>query len=245
MARKSQAGHTLDEMAHASDRLADWLSRNAIVWLGLLVAALVVASGLIFAMSRAEGVETRAAEALAEVRGAYFTAMGASPGDVTVPEPANPETARRLRGQYVERFREVATAHPDTAAGALALLHAGNLQAEMGEREAALATWRAGLEELAADDPLRGFFLRRIAAAHEAEGAWSEAAQSYEEAGGVAAYPQRFAALADAARAWVEAGETERALAAFDRLEAEAPDHRVPPYVAARLRELRMLRAQP
>lgn len=242
MARKTEAGRTLDEMQHAGDRLAEWLDRNAVIVLGAVLTLLALVGVAIFISSRRDSAEERAADALADVRAEYRTAMGASPDDLTVPEPANPETARRVRTEYVTRFAELAREHAGTTAAAFARLEEGTLQQQLGERDEALETWTEGKEALAADDPVRAFFLRRIGAMHEAEGDWAAAARAYEEASGIQGYPLRYAALADAARCWAEAGDDAKAIAAFERIESEAPDFRVPPYVASRIRELRARR---
>ena len=65
------------------------------------------------------------------------------------------------------------------------------------------------------------------------------AAQAFEAAAAVASYPLRAGALGDAARCWILAGETEKGLAAYQRLEAEFPDQAVPPPVEALVEELR------
>jgi tetratricopeptide (TPR) repeat protein len=242
VARKTDAGHTLEQLQTASDRLAVWLDRNAFAVLGGALALLLLAGLAIFLVSRGESAEESASSALSKVRDDYRAAMGASPEDATIPEPANPETARRVRTEYRARFAEVAERHPGTAAAALALLETGEREHELGEPEAALRIWTEGEAALPRDHPVRAFFLRRIGAARESQSAWAEAAQAYEAAAGIEAYPLRYSALADAARCYAEAGDAERAIAAFERIEREAPDVRTPPYVAARIRELRARR---
>jgi len=242
VARRTQAGHTLEEMQEAGDKLADWMNDHALLLLGGALAFLLVAGLAIFLIGRSEGAEETAAEALANAQNSYRTAMGAAPGDVSVPEPANPETARRIRGEYIERFRQVAEQNPGTTAGALAQLSMGGLELELGDREQAVETWRAAESALSPEDPVRAFFLRRIAGARETEAAWLEAAQAYEAAAGIEAYPLRWAALADAARCYAEAGDSAAAIAAFERLQSQAPDYRPPAYVSARIRELEVTR---
>lgn len=239
MARRTQAGQTLEEIQEAGDKLATWMNDNALLLLGGALAFLLVAGLAIFLLGRSEGAEEVAAEALADAQNGYRTAMGAAPGDVTIPEPANPETARRIRGEYIERFRGIAEEHEGTTAGALAWLQVGGLQTELGDPAAAVETWRTAETSLGPDDPVRAFFLRRIASTREAEEAWLEAAQAYEQAAAIEAYPLRWAALADAARCYAEAGDAGAAVAAFERLETEASDYRPPAYVSARIRELK------
>ena len=60
-----------------------------------------------------------------------------------------------------------------------------------------------------------------------------------EAASAISDFPVRYLALAEAARCYAEAGESAKALAAFERLQAEAPQLRVPAHIQARLTELR------
>jgi tetratricopeptide (TPR) repeat protein len=242
VARKTEAGRALDELQQASDRLATWLDRNALAVLAGVLVVLAVVGLVIFIASRSNSAEERAAEALANTRSEYRQAMGATPSDTTIPEPANPETARKVRTEYVARFTELAAANPGTTAGELAWLEAGGLQEQLGDRDAALATWTAAEQKLDPSDPVRAFFLRRIAAVHEEQGAWAAAAQAYQAAAAIEGYPLRYPALADAARCYAEAGDAERAIAAYERIETEAPDFRAPAYVSSRIRELRAQR---
>ena len=62
---------------------------------------------------------------------------------------------------------------------------------------------------------------------------------AHEKAGDTEEMPTRFQALGDAARCFAEAGEVERALAIFERIETEAPEASLPPHTKARLLELR------
>ncbi len=66
------------------------------------------------------------------------------------------------------------------------------------------------------------------------------AAGTYEEASAIQAYPLRAEALAEAARCWAAAEQTDRALAAYQRLESEFPDQRPAPQIESLLAELRL-----
>ena len=82
----------------------------------------------------------------------------------------------------------------------------------------------------------------RLARALESRSRWEEAGAAHEEAGGIEEMPMRILALADAARCFAEAGDVERALTIFERIETEAPDARLPAHTKARLLELRAAR---
>lgn len=227
---------TLEEIEHLGDRVVGWVGRNPRPVLAALAAILLVAGtwGGVAQYRRSRAAQ--ATTALEDTRSAYLAAMGAAPTAGEVPEPANPETARRIRAEFARRFGGVAADHGGTPAAPLALLEAGRLQLELGEREAALAAWRQAA--VTAEPALRAFLWVRIAQAEEDAGRWAEAAEGHARAGDTAAYPLRYAALGDAARCWAEAGEREKAVALYKRIRAESPQTRLPEHLAARLREL-------
>jgi tetratricopeptide (TPR) repeat protein len=245
LARKSNKRHpdsaaqALDQMESRGDQLTNWAAENAMLLLSVAAGILVVAAIWGFATQRSRSVEDASGAALAQVLDDYRTAMGATPGNIEITEPANPETGRRVRSDFVERFEAVASEHTATTAGALALLEAGKLQQELGEDQSALATLGRGIEGLSEDEPVRGFLLMRVGGVHEAEDAWNLAGEAYASAAQIEGFPLRYEALADAARSYAQAGDRERALGAFAQLETEAPDYRVAPYVESRLAELR------
>ena len=226
----------LEEIEHLGDRMVAWVGRHPRPVLAVLAAILLVAGtwgGVTqYRKSRAAG----ATEALEDTRTAYLAAMGVGPTALEVPEPANPETARRIRSEFARRFAVVAADYGGTQAAPLALLEAGRLQLELGDREAALAAWQQAATS--ADPTLRALVWVHVAQAEEEAGRWVEAAEGYARAGDVTAYPLRYAALADAARCFAEAGEPEKAVALHKRIRAESPQTRLPEHVAARLREL-------
>ncbi len=233
------AAATLEEIQSLGEKIAEWVGQNPLPVLGTAVAILLVAAAWGLIASQIEGKRVDASAALAEAQAEYRLAMGADPSAFDMVEPANPETARRVRSEFVERFQQVARDYAGTAGGALGSLEAGALQQELEQTDEAVQTWRLSADELDAADPIRALLLVRIAACQEAELRWIEAAETYQQAAAIARYPLRYGALADAARCFAEAGEWDLALAAFDRIESEAPQQRVPEHVNARMRELR------
>jgi len=133
----------------------------------------------------------------------------------------------------------VAREHAGTSAGALAWLKAGNLQAELGRLEAAAESFRRARDD-AQGTAIAALGSIRLANLAEERGDPATAAAAYEAAAQIESYPLRASALADAARCWIEAGDTTRALAAFQRLESEFPDETVPPQISALIAELRI-----
>ena len=98
---------------------------------------------------------------------------------------------------------------------------------------------RAVLKLPAVGPALETLALSRLARALESRSRWAEAGAAHERAGGIEEMPTRHQSLGDAARCFAEAGEVERALAIFERIETEAPDAAIPPHTRARLLELR------
>jgi hypothetical protein len=230
MARKSHhpaAGETLEEIQTAADRLAEWIRTHLVLVIGGIAALLVVAGGIQFVSSRDARSEEAASTALARVGADYLAAMGAPLGALEVPELANPEAAERIRREYVERYGELAGEHRGTVSGALALVAAGDLLRASGDASGAIELWEELLQESSTPDSVRGIALQRVAAAHEDAERWLEAGEQHEQAAALAGYPLRHWALADAARCFASAEENARALALYDRLEAEAPELRL------------------
>jgi tetratricopeptide (TPR) repeat protein len=141
-----------------------------------------------------------------------------------------------VRSEYAGRYEQVASDHAGTASASLALLEAGQLRRELGELGAAQETWRRAAAS--ADGSLRGVAYERVAQANEEAGRFAAAAGAYAQAAGISGYPRRYQAMAEAARCWAEAGDASQAVALYKRIQAESPETRLAPHVAARLREL-------
>lgn len=234
-----KATETLKEIEGVLDRAAGWVAANpkpVLIVLGIVVGGAALVGGTQWWVKREK---LAASGAVAQVTHDYFEAMGASPGAVTVPEPANPETARAAREEYAAKFAEAAEAHAGSAAATDAWIEAGNLREQLDDADGALAAWETAASSAAAGSPVRGLALARLAAGYEGAARWSDAAEAWEQAGGIATYPLRHEALAFAARANVEAGEPERAMALYDRIETAAPDFDLPPHLVAQRDELR------
>jgi len=237
-----QATETLQEIESVFDRLARWVAENPRQVLGLLVGILVVTASLSLWDWNRDRRATRASAAMARVQAAYLSAMGAAPGSFEVVEPANPETGRQVRQEFVARFLEVADEHAGTASAVTARMEAAALQDQAGDPEAALENWGRAASEAEDESVLKGLALVRLARALESRSRWEEAGVAHQEAGGIEEMPTRILALADAARCFAEAGDVERALAVFERIETEAPDAALPAHTKARLLELRAAR---
>jgi tetratricopeptide (TPR) repeat protein len=184
---------------------------------------------------RAEG----ASDALSEVRSDYLAALGASPNDLDLPELANPEAARQIREEFAGHFRGVAEDYSGTTAGSLAWIEVAEILGTEGRFEEAIETLRQALGGTSRSSALRAITLQHMAKWQEEAGLWAEAAQSHQSAGEIAGFSLRHWALADAARCFARAGDSERALALFDQIETEAPEWSLPPHLRSLARELR------
>jgi len=230
---------TLREIEESGDRIAEWASDHAAQILGGIAAILVLAGGVGLYVQASDNARDEAADALALASSQYRRAMGADPLGGPIPEPANPELGESTRVEYVDRFAEVGRAHSGTASGAVAWLEAGHLQTELGQLEAAAESFGRARDE-AQGSAIAALASTRLAALAEARGDAATAAQLFEDAASVTSYPLRSVALGDATRCWVDAGENAKALATYQRIEAEFPDDTIAPQITALVRELRI-----
>lgn len=237
-ARHAETTDALDELESWGDRAFEWLETNAKMIVGAAVACLVIAGAYGFWDNASTRSENAAADALSEARDQYLAAMGAAPGAIEVPELANPAAAADIRRDFAERFRAVAEEHPGTVAGAMAQLEQGNLIAQIGDTDAAVAIWRAALADLSATSPLAGILNQRMGQALEDSGDWAGAAAAYAAAADNTGYTFRHWAMAEAARCYLQAGQPQQALALYTQLQAEAPDMALPDHLRTPLREL-------
>lgn len=235
-----EAGETLIELQTFADHAAEWLRTN---WVkaaaGLL--AIVAVTGIVAGLrAYRERQEFAASAALAEVQRAFLTTMGAQPGTLDFEEPANPETARTARRETSDKLLAMAAEHAGTAAAAQARIEAASLLAQAGNEERGLEVLRELTASGSMPPALAGLVELRIGHLEEAAGRWPEAAKAYQAAGEQRSFPLWPWALADAARAFVEAGEREQAVRIAERLRTEAPDAELPPHLQALLEELRV-----
>jgi tetratricopeptide (TPR) repeat protein len=237
---QKQAADPIDGLNAQVDHLAGWVAHHRHVALGAAAVVLLAAAGWGVWETLATRRELRASAALSRAQAEFRQAMGATPGALEVTEPANPELATRARRDSAASLLAVGEENPRTRAGVVARLLAGNRLWELGESQPALDAWEAARRAAPSGSPLRALVLLRLAEAHEAQGRFAEAAAAFEEAAGIEDYPLRYAALGEAARCFAEAGDAARAVALFDRIEAEAPETILAEHLRARLRELRI-----
>ncbi len=238
------AAARLDEIQSRGDDLAEWIGDNPVLILGAAGAILALAAIYGLAASGIGSSGQEASRSIALVKSEFRQAMGgAYSGSFEVPEPANPEAARSTREEYVERFKEIAAEHEGTQMGGYALVQAASLQADLEDREGALASFERALEPYGKDEPMRGIILERIAALHEQGGDLKAATAAHLEASAIVDFPLRYFALLGAARSQAEAGLADAAIANFERVTQESPDLLIPEHTQAMLLELKARRS--
>lgn len=248
MARRrddNPTAHALEEIQSFGDHLVEGISANPKPVIAVIVAifAAAAAAGTIQHVSH-QRAESASAE-LAAVRLDYIEALGGDAGTALVQEPANAELARSVRTEYGQRFRQIARERAGTPAGPLAWLEVGAIERQLGNPDGAIEAWEDGLADTDADSLTRPLLYERIAQVHEDAGRFAEAGAAYESAGDSAVYPLRYLAMAQAARCFADAGDPQRAVALFKRIQAEAPETPLPDYLSSRLRELEARPAAP
>ena len=243
MARKQQsvAAETLDEIQGSADRFAEWIHENMTLVFGGIATLLVVSGVGAWVSSAGDASELEASTELHEAKSRFLKAMGTSFGALEIPELANPAAAEQIRADYVAELEGISEAYAGTTAEFLAQLQVGYLDHRDGKLEEALATYDALARAGGQPEALLGLAIQRAGQVLEDLGRWDEAAARHEEAAALENFPLRYWALADAARALVEAGELELALAHYARIEDEAPEVRLPDAQRAAARELKAL----
>lgn len=229
----------IEELESAAERMARWIAEHAWPVASALLLLLAIAAALGGYRAWSSSREEAASDALNRVRSAYLRALGTDAFALEEPELANPAAGAVIREQYLGEFRAVAEEHQGTVAGTLALFETADLLEKLGREEQSLEAWNAALDSASGNPALEGLLYQRIAATRETRGEWGEAAAAHEQAAALAGYPLRYWALADAARCYAAAGEPDRALALYERLEQEAPDLPLPPHLRQQRQELR------
>ena len=236
----------LEELNSGFERLAIWVAAHRVL-VGVAIGAVLVTGGAWELLrSRTERREAEASDALDQIQAGYLAAMGAEPGAIDLPELANPEAGKRIREEYLEKYRGVAQAHPGTLPAALAWLEVADLLQAQGSSDASLESLQKGLAEQPANPRLAGLVHQRIAQHYEDRGRLAEAAAEHQAAGELQGFPLRYFALADAARCYAQAGQPDRARELLERIESEAKDgFPLPAELRGLLRELRVSQAAP
>jgi tetratricopeptide (TPR) repeat protein len=233
----SEPRELVRELDSVFERGAHWVGERPQLAIGA-IAAILVAAALVGGIGSLRDRTAKAAEAeIAGVWDAYLAAMGAPPGAREIPEPANPELARRTRAEFATKLLAAAKSHEDSAAAALGRLQAAELLDQNGDDAGAFTARELAAKEAPSGSGVAAIALSRYAVALESKGDLEGAAQAFARAAEIDS-PGRVLALADAARVYAELGQRERALELFARAEKLGAEH-IPAHVEQRMRELR------
>jgi tetratricopeptide (TPR) repeat protein len=243
LAKRAATPDVIEELESGAEHLAQWIADHRVAVAAAVAAALLIAGAWSGWQSWVGRRESLASNALSDVRSEYLRAMGAAPGDLEVPEPANPEAARSIRQDYAGRFQAVAEKHKGTVAGAMAWMDVAELRDAAGDSELSEQAWKQALAQAPHNPVLEGLLRQRTAQVQEDHGNWAEAAAAHEAAGNLEKFPLRYWALLDAARCFDSAGNSARALELYHRVQQEAPDLPVPAHLRTRFRELEAAQA--
>jgi predicted negative regulator of RcsB-dependent stress response len=193
----------------------NWANEHAReIVLGAVVLLVVggIASGIYeWQQRQAQAAETE----LAKIDADFASAMGSTPGEYFISEPANSEQATKARETSVGQLDEFIAKHPGTPVAALAGIKAAELEVDLGKLDAADPRLAKLADSLPADDARRAIALRLRAYTLDQRGQTLAAGETYEAAAKVTGYPPR-------ALAWIEAGD------AYSR--AKAPDRAIAAY---------------
>ncbi len=235
---KDEPADALEELESFGERLAQWVGANPAIVLGVAGAILLGAASFGGYQAYSRSQADKASASLAKLHGEFVAAMGGKAADVAIPEPANPETAKAVRTEYADKYVALAKQWSATPTAALSLLEAGELFEKLGDGDRALEVLLQASEQAPAESPIRAAAASRIGSLHEEKGDFEAAARAHEAAAAVPGSPLSAEALAQAARCWAEAGNSDLALALYQRLRTESPDRKLAPHIEVRLQEL-------
>lgn len=233
------ARETLEEIDSALDRVEAWVSDHPPLVIAIIAGILAVSASFGGYQAYTHHRAARAATAVSSVQQAYLKAMGAPPGSFQVVEPANPETGRTIRKEYAKRFLDAAKAWGGTTAAVRARMQEAQLLEEAGDGAGAVKAWQGAVDAASRGSLLRALALVQLAQGLDQQGQAAQAAAAWQKAGEVKDYPGAALAMAQAARAFADAGDPSKAIQAFKRAQKLAGSTvPLPPYLVARLRQL-------
>jgi len=239
MARKrnpdsAPAEETLEGIETIFDRIADGISARPSIFLGAVIGILAIVGSVGVFLHQKKEKEEEASIQVAAIQRNYFRDSGSAPGTFRESVAADPKVHRNVQEEYLPKFQQVAEDYPRTTAGVQALLEAATISVELEGIPQGIELLREA-KTASSNASLRALVSMRLAGLLEASGELKAAAAEFELASLEKAFPARFEALGEAARISAEAGDDQRAVAFFLRLESESPDFQLLPHVRHRL----------
>jgi tetratricopeptide (TPR) repeat protein len=223
-----QHGDTEAKLSGFEARLQDgfdWANahgREVIAGLALLFVAGSIAAGVYEWRKRslAEGDAE-----LARIEARFTQAMGATANDTFITEPANADQAKKAREASLAELDAFIAAHGLSVDQAkIASLRAAEIEVDLGRLPDADKRLEALGAAFASDDPRRAVALRLRGYVLDQSGNSLGAAEVYQTAAEVKAYPPRALLFVKAGEAFARAGAPARAIAAYRQALATSPE---------------------
>jgi len=205
-----------DAFAWANDH-----GREIMVGIAVLLVAGAVGAGVYeWRRQHQEAAQTE----LAAIDARFATAMGSSPTDVFIAEPANAEQAKKAREAGLAELDAFIAKYPNTALAALAGVRAAELEVDLGQLDAADARLAKIADSLDPADAHRAIALRLRGYVLDQKGQTLAAGEVYEAAAKIESYAARAAIWVSAGDCYARAGEPVRAIAAYREALEESPE---------------------
>jgi tetratricopeptide (TPR) repeat protein len=229
----------LKQIETHGDQLARWVGENSQQVLIAIGLVLLVAASVSYANVRHQKKENAAFAAVGAIDYAFKQESGLINDLGESAQLANPETLKELRDTYSQKFTDAADEHAGTAGAAMSLFQAGVLVSQGGDEEGAVQKWEEALEQASGNRDLEALIRARLASGYESLDRWVDAAEAYESLATEDSIYGEKRALADAARCYFNAGDSESAQKLIEGLRGDEDLEGLPPYLKAKIEALR------
>ncbi len=222
-----QHGDTESRLMGFEARLQDgfeWAnSHGREIVVGIAVA--LVVGGVLAGVWELRSRQVAESEAeLARIEARYTQAMGSTSGEMFVAEPANAEQAAKAREAALSELEAFITDQGSNDAARIASLRAAEIEVDLGRLPDADKRLAALAEAFDPEDARRAVALRLRGYVLEQGGDPLAAAEVYESAARIAAYPPRVLVWIEAGDSFARAAQPARAVAAYRLALAASPE---------------------
>lgn len=201
----------------------EWLEANARLVTSIVVGAILVGAASAGAYEWVQRRAVGAQEALARVERTYFEDMGSRPGAFYVTEPANADQAREAREAALAGYERVVADHRGSLAAEIAWIRAAEVEVDLEQLEAAELRLAKAPEVLSAGSALLATALRLRGYVLDELERPGEAAAAYEAGAAIDTYPASEELWLAAGESALRAGDSTRAIRAFEQVLAADP----------------------
>lgn len=219
MTQQNQEGQgSLENFEATLEGGFEWLENNRRI-VGIAAVSVLALGGLLaVAIEWSSRQEAGAQVRLSQIEKAYLEAMGAAPGQLEAPEPANADQATQARETALAGYDEVIAEYGSRTAGLLATLRAAELEIGLERSDAAVARLELVVDQAGADELLGATANRLLGFVYEELEQPAAAAGAYQAAASAEDYPGRETAWLAAAETYLRAGDNDAAVSAFRAL---------------------------